>query len=137
MGLPLKPSMEKWETPCTDVEELYFHGLVDDGNKLCFSVKDNKDVFEFCFKQFGPYQVADEAHLNLYQSADYGSANRYGQENSWTLIVTNSPWASLFNQGTLEVFLGNYIHYVILTNDGCLDILAPQPPTISVIQLKS
>jgi hypothetical protein len=127
-------TLYKWDTPCAQASELYFHRLLDSGERVYFAVTDRVAVYEFCFEQFGPYQVADEAHVAAYQTPESRKPDK-GPGTYWTYTVIGSPWAALFNQTLLELYLTNYTHYCIMTYDGCLDILAAQPPTISVFRL--
>ncbi|GAB3294460.1 hypothetical protein [Hymenobacter tenuis] len=126
--------LHKWDTPCAEAPELYFHQLLNSGEQFRFSVTDQKAVYEFHFEKIGPYQVADEAHVAVYQTPDYQTLDN-GTSKFWTYTVVGSPWAALFNQALLELYFISYTHYCIMTYDGCLDILAAQPPTISVVKL--
>ncbi|RPD44627.1 hypothetical protein DNI29_21090 [Hymenobacter sediminis] len=126
--------LHKWDTPCAEASELYFHRLLDSGEQICFFVTNREAVYEFCFEQSGPYQVADEAHLAVYQTNEYDRPDN-SVSSYWTYTVVGSPWAALFNQATLAVSFADYTHYCIMTYDGCLDILSRKPPIISMVKL--
>ena len=131
--------LERWDTPCSDLGyyHLIFEGLTEKESGLTFSVRHEKEVYDFKFENFGPYQVADEAFLQAYQ-ADVSDAYQMQKAGASpvgnTAIVTNSDWEKSFNLDLVYglYFVSTLTHYHILTADSCLDILAATPPTISV-----
>ena len=128
--------LERWETPCSDVQELFIVRLVEEEG-LTFCVRDEEFEYAFKFADFGPYQVADEAFLEAYQLKieDYKALSESTQKTlGWTRLVSNSLWEKSFNEGLMHhiYFRKGLQHYSIQTWDSCLDILAPQAPVISI-----
>ena len=127
---------ERWETPCSGLLSLYFVGLVDAGEQLTFTVRDEEFQYQFSFESFGPYQVADEAFLEAQQvdrKKHAALAASTGGFPGRTCLVSNSPWAKSFNQTLLGLYFPNGLqHYFIQTSEASLDILAATPPLITV-----
>ena len=115
---------ERWPTICSDLKELYFFSLVDTGS-LIFTVRDSTHKYEFTFEKIvGPYMLVDEA-----LRAD---SEKPTISTGWTAIIKNSDFIPLFNPGLMDVIFTNKIptHYLIGTDDSCLEILADREPTI-------
>ena len=131
--------LERWDTPCADFDfyHLVFEGLTEKESGLMFSVRHEKEVYDFKFEDFGPYQVADEAFLQAYQadmSDGYQMQKAGVSPVGSTAMVINSDWEKSFNLNLMYglYFLSTLTYYHISTADSCLDILAATPPTISV-----
>ena len=109
--------LERWETPCSDAKSLFIVRLVEE-KRLTFCVRDEEYEYAFKFESFGPYQIADEAFLEVYQIdmkehtalAD-STKNRLG----WTRLVSGSIWEKPFNEGLMhfEYFREGLQHYSI------------------------
>ena len=127
---------ERWETPCSGLPRLYFVGLVDAGEKLTFTVRDEEFQYQFSFESFGPYQVADEAFMDAHQvdrKEHAALAASTGRFPGRTCLVSDSPWAKSFNQNLLGLYFPSGLqHYFIQTSEASLDILAAAPPLITV-----
>ena len=139
MALDKTKILKRWDTPCSDLLRLFFVRLVDEGEQLIFSTRDEAFSYEFIFERFGPYQVADEAFLEAYQMdpTEYNSVHTSEVFPGRTCLVTDSSWAKSFNQGLLLdiYFTEGLQHYSITTSDTSLDILAAAEPRMLVTQL--
>ncbi len=117
--------INRWETPVSECDELYFSRLVDRGPAAYVEFKSGGGVlFEATLDGFcGPYLVVDEQHLNHYwhDRPDVG----------WSFTVQPSLLLSAV-PGLLQPEL--YTHFVISTCDVCLEVLARRPPDIRAVQ---
>ena len=129
MAVVKKPVLERWDTPCSDVKDVFDVQLIHQVQLgiLKYSIVSDETIYDFRFERFGPYQVSDEQYL-----VDYWEArDLYFPSIGNTFIVTNSEW-----QGELNVaYMPDAQHYVIATENSCLEIITDTLPIITVTQL--
>ena len=121
---------ERWETPISNERLLSMISLVDDGEKLSIIVgkfPDSKHV-RFVFKDYPAYRNIQE----LYRTELW---NKLYQKNlGSTLIIPQSEWIASFKN---EVLIDNFpdaVHYMICTEDGCIEVLSDAFPEIVEIE---
>lgn len=130
--------LTRWKTPCSDLPFLDYVKLVETtSDGLFFTVTDKGFLYEFHFSTFGPYQMADEAFLECYHLSkeEYDvTRNNSIPSVGRTCLVKNSNWANSFEQVLMrEIYFKEELQqYHIGTESSCLDILATQPPTITI-----
>jgi len=122
--------IERWETPVSHECLLSIMSLTDDGEKLTIVVGGlpNKHI-RFVFTDYPAYRNIQE----LYRTELW---NKLYQKNlGSTLIVSESEWVESFRQSKelLDVYHPNAVHYMICTDDGCVEVLSNEPPEISEI----
>ncbi|MBL4886871.1 MAG: hypothetical protein JKZ03_00030 [Flavobacteriaceae bacterium] len=115
---------KKWDTIISNCEGLYFERLTERG-KGVFEVVDHLgNNFEVILDDLGPYMILEEKWLNHGVSVD---------EIGWTYVVEGGGFPKLFADWVLEE--APYVHYVVITYDMCLEILASRPPIIKPMNL--
>ncbi|MGE0102264.1 MAG: hypothetical protein AB7H86_01280 [Blastocatellales bacterium] len=118
----------RWSTVLSDVRDLYFVKLTDDG-VLRYTIETRlKEVYEVVLGNYcGPYVVVDEEHLTKYWSIK-------GENIGSTFEVRNSPLIDYFS-GINDY--DDYKHYVIATWDVCLEVLSAREPVIRRVENKN
>ncbi|TGE14502.1 hypothetical protein [Hymenobacter elongatus] len=130
-------TLHRWETPCSDVREIFWFRTIETllpnytGSKLCFSIRDKKQIYNFIFTCYEVYQVTDERYLLHYWEV---TNRNLDQRIGTTFIVRNSQWHESFT-AMREQAVGTLHHYVISSNDSCLEILTNSLPEIRVSDL--
>lgn len=110
----------RWDTPVSDVRELYFFRLVERGESW-FEVKSREEeLFQLCLSGCGPYLIIDEVYLNAYFSLQSDAIGR-------TFTVEPSPLKAAL-PGLWEP--ERFTHYVVNTMDTCIELLAEEEPII-------
>jgi len=102
----------RWDTCLSDVRDLYFKSLSDDGTLNVLFTDSEDNIYEITAEKIS-YKLSEEElltdHWNLIKS-----------ETGRTFIIENSKW--LTNDYVTAGF--EYTHYVITSWDLCIEILA-------------
>ena len=129
MAVIKHPVLERWDTPCSDIKCIFDIQLLHQAQLgiLKYSIVSNENIYDFRFERFGPYQVSDEQYL-----LDYWEVrDLYFPSIGNTFLVTNSEWHGELN----EAYMPGAQHYVIATENSCLEIITDTLPIITVTQL--
>lgn len=118
--------VKRWDTPIADLISLVMVSLIDDG-MLNITIEaprlSNRPRWCFTFEKYPAYRnILEEYRLSLWKHLDE-SNQRCGK----TFIVENSPWIASFQsqEPLLKLYHPHLMHYVILTEDDVIEILAP------------
>ncbi len=120
-----KIQIEEWITPISDLNDLYFLQLSDNGILRILVTDQNERQHVIEFDSFVSYKSTDEGHCLNFWSIKPTS--------SWTFKVLNS---SLFDEAfrnleTLDA-KDSFEHYAIATWDRCIEVLADKEPKIKL-----
>ena len=121
---------KRWETPLSNCGRLCFRRLVDQ-ELLLFEVKDEHGtLYEVILKSDTDYSylIRDEA----YTTHDVNL-----RETGWTYIVEDGGFISLMSVMVEHAqYLGDkpYVHYVVSTDDSCLELLSIDPPIVRKVR---
>ena len=122
---------EKWETPFEKCNRISMGLLKDDGDltiRLCDVSTEIDVIYELTFMDFVAYKSTNESFLNEFWKI---RENDIGH----TFTVVNSEWIEeLLNDPIFQDHSKGVKHYVIVTLDECVEILAKSPPEIDVIK---
>jgi hypothetical protein len=125
---------ERWETPVSNEPLLSMVSLFDDGEKLTIVIDgtSNKHV-RFVFTDYPAYRNIQE----LYRTELWGKL--YRKNLGSTLIISKAEWIESLRRTDklVDVYHPNAVHYLICTEDGCVEILTNQPPEISEMEIDS
>ena len=124
---------ERWETPVSEIRDLGMESLIDDGERLTVVINTGERHVRFVFSDFPAYRNIRE----LYRTELW---NKLYQRNlGSTLLIPESEWVEEFRRDRelLDVCHPNAVHYMINTDDGCVEVLSNEPPEISVIEVIS
>jgi hypothetical protein len=133
MSESLDWTLSAWETPFGHVQSLAMVSLLD-VKGLDIIVQQRRDParrrwrVSFPPNSVGAYRNMDEAHRpELWGPSPSG----------WTAIVVDSPWFAEMREPRLFWDPPGeptaWVHYVLMTEDDCVDILADWPPTVEEI----
>jgi hypothetical protein len=117
----------RWETPVSDARSLAMVSLVDHRG-LHITVQDLRDPMRrricFSFDRVPAYRNILEEYRT--------SAPPCHQDLGWTRIDMTSAWLADLRsrEPLLDVHTPGCQHYVIITEDDVVDVLAPEAPTI-------
>ena len=118
---------ERWETPVSDAASLALVSLVDQDG-LHITVQDLRDTdrrrFRFSFERVPAYRNI----LEEYRTSEPQPA----KSAAWTRIDPKSAWLADLRrrEPLLEVHSPGCRHYIIVTEDDVIDVLAPAAPQI-------
>ena len=124
---------ERWETPVSNERDLGMVSLTDDGEILTIVINTGEKHVRFVFTDYPAYRNIQE----LYRTELW---NKLYQRNlGSTLIIPESEWIEAFrhDRELLDVYHPNVVHYMINTDDSCVEVLAGEPPEISVVEIAS
>jgi len=115
--------LERWETVISDKQKLSFQELRDTGNGYVVVQSGDGCRFEIELGDWcGPYVVISEEHLTKYW-------NNKSKDIGWTFKVSTKD--SLLLRCYADAAEGeDYSHYVVSTQDSCIEILALREPVI-------
>ncbi|MBA2339038.1 MAG: hypothetical protein H0V88_01470 [Pyrinomonadaceae bacterium] len=125
---------ERWETPVSNERLLSMVSLIDDSEILTIVIDGlpNKRI-RFVFTDYPAYRNIQE----LYRTELWNKL--YRKNLGITLIIPKSEWIESFRQSKelLDVYHPNAVHYMICTDDGCVEVLSNEPPEITEIGIDS
>jgi hypothetical protein len=125
---------ERWETPVSNERLLSMVSLIDDSEILAIVIDGlpNKRI-RFVFTDYPAYRNIQE----LYRTELWNKL--YRKNLGITLIIPKSEWIESFRQSKelLDVYHPNAVHYMICTDDGCVEVLSNEPPEITEIGIDS
>lgn len=122
-----RSSQERWDTPVSDAKSLAMVSLVDQDG-LHITVQDLRDParrrFRFSFQQVPAYRNI----LEEYRISDPPPIEGIG----WTRVDPRSDWLADLRsrEPLLDVHIPGCRHYIIVTEDDVVDVLAPSTPRI-------
>lgn len=95
-------------------------------NVRALSVTDKSDVFSFTFCNFVSYSVTEEMFIQQAPTDNFqGNRIRIYSKSRFLDFVADTTWATSDFPGPLR-------HYQLITLDHIIDIVAAEPPTISM-----
>ena len=119
------PALRRWETPLSDLKELYLSRLFEDYDGLRYEVKDQTGQrYQIALERPGPYRMSDEQHLVHYWTASPPGCG-------WTFKVENPTWIE--DLMLLDVFVPDAELYVVATLDACLEVLSTKEPRVTIL----
>ena len=115
----------RWETVLSDVGPLSFDGLADRGDTLTLTVQDEGGRrYEVAVEQPDVYRVAGEHQLIHYWSV-------VGEGAGPTLRVTGARWTE--DLELREVYAPGAQHFLVVTDDVCLEVATTREPTVRAL----
>ncbi len=123
---------ERWETPISNERLLCVLSLVDDGEKLLIIVAglSGKHI-SFVFTDYPAYRNIQE----LYRTELWNKLHRKNLGS--TLIIPESEWIASFKREVMEVYHPAPVHYMICTEDSCIEVISSEGPKISEVEVLS
>jgi hypothetical protein len=123
---------ERWETPIVGALELRTISIIEDGELLVtLAEPSNRDRYRLRFRfdcgTYITYRSTDDVNSRYLIDAKYE-----GERPCRTFIAEQSEWRQTFlERGFLSpIEMPILKHFVIWTDDGCVEILALKPPEI-------
>ena len=123
--------LERWETPVVGALELRIISVVEDGELLVTVAEpSNLDRYRLRFRfqcgTYVTYRSTDDLHSRYLINAKYE-----GERPCRTFVAEQSEWKQAIS---LECGMSgqdaSLRHYVIWTDDDCIEVLALKPPEI-------
>jgi hypothetical protein len=124
----------RWDTPVSDVAELYLASLTDARRELTLVLEgplaSGRPRWRVEFQDYPGYRNLDEAfRVELWQWLDMS-----GQRCGSTFVVSEPlPLASWATSGLHQLYPG-LRHYVVATMDDVIEVLAAREPSWTVVE---
>lgn len=124
--------LERWETPFSNERLGTLTSLVDDGERLVIMVGDSSGQrFRFAFTDYPAYRNIQE----LYRTELWNKL--YERNLGSTLIIPESEWIASLKREGFEIYYPDAVHYMICTDDGCVEVLSDTLPEITKVEVNS